>query len=250
MNRCDLDDRLTRARRVLIVLAQTPIAPQPGERPLHHPATPQRHEPPLPGRPADHHQLVAPMMHPQPAVQLVAVILVVRLHLSSRENSLPGIWANSRWAAAASSTLAAVTTTASSNPSVSTTICRLRPRTFLPPSVPTSSPPPAVLTDWLSMQATRGEVGRPAAARSADAEDVEEAVPGAVPLPGVEVVVDGPPGGEVMGQGPPSAALAGEVEDGVDDLAHVGFTGPAAGPGRGDLGLQDGPLGVGQVGRV
>src|SRR5262249_49463508 len=84
----------------------------------------------------------------------------------------------------------------------------------------------------------------------ADTEDLEDPVPGAIALPGIEVVVGGPPRGEVMGQGPPGAALVGDVEDAVEDLAHVGLARPSAGSGRGDLGLQDSPSGVGEVRRI
>src|SRR5262249_41432759 len=95
-----------------------------------------------------------------------------------------------------------------------------------------------------------GDAGRDLAAgglAEADPQDVDDPVPGAVALPGVEVVEDGAPRGEVVGQWPPGAALVGEVEDRVNDLAHVGLAGPPAGAGRGDLGLQDGPLGVGDI---
>src|SRR5262249_40632016 len=78
----------------------------------------------------------------------------------------------------------------------------------------------------------------------------EEPIPGTILLPGLEVVVDGLPGREVIGQGPPRTALAGEVEDGIDHLAHVGFARPAAGSGRRNPRLQDGPLLVRQIRRV
>src|SRR5262245_33002950 len=81
MDRRDPHHRLARARRVLVVPAQPPIPPQPGEGPLHYPATLQRHEPPLARLAADDHHLVPAVMHPQPAAQVVVVILVVRLHL-------------------------------------------------------------------------------------------------------------------------------------------------------------------------
>ena len=45
---------------------------------------------------------------------------------------------------------AAVTSTASSNPMLSTTMCRFRPSTFLALSRPRCSPPEVVSTDWLS----------------------------------------------------------------------------------------------------
>ena len=66
-----------------------------------------------------------------------------------------------------SSRLAAVTTTAGSNPGVSVTMCRFRPRTRLPPSVPTSAPPEAVLAGGLSMRAPLGVGSRPAVTRTA-----------------------------------------------------------------------------------
>src|SRR5512144_1908570 len=105
--------------------------------------------------------------------------------------------------------------------------------------------------DRLAVDASDAGRGRAAGGRAeADPQDVEDAAPGAVALPGVEVVVDGPPRGEVVGPRPPGAAFVGEVEDGVEDLADVGLAGSAAGPGCGDLGLQNGPLGVGDVRRV
>src|SRR4051794_25041056 len=41
-------------------------------------------------------------------------------------------------------------------------MCRLRPWTFLPPSIPRSLPPSAVRTDWLSIAAALGVGARPA----------------------------------------------------------------------------------------
>ena len=63
----------------------------------------------------------------------------------------------------------------------------------------------------------------------------------------LEVVVDGPPAGEVAGQGPPGEAVAGPVEDGIDDLAEVGLAGPPQLMGGGARGFEQGPLGIGQV---
>src|SRR5262249_54442046 len=80
MNRRYLDDSLTGLRHVLIVLTQTTIAPQPRKRPFHHPTTPQGNEPPLSRRTTYHPNPVGPMMHTQPTVQLLAVILVIGLH--------------------------------------------------------------------------------------------------------------------------------------------------------------------------
>src|SRR5262249_62405635 len=80
LDRCDLDDCLTRFGCMLIVLAQPPRTPQPGKRAFHHPATLQRDELPLAGWAAHDHDPIAPVMNAQPAVQFVIVVLVVRLH--------------------------------------------------------------------------------------------------------------------------------------------------------------------------
>jgi hypothetical protein len=48
------------------------------------------------------------------------------------------------------------TTTTSSNPSLSTRICRFRPVIFFPPSYPRLSAISVALTVWLSMLATPG----------------------------------------------------------------------------------------------
>src|SRR5262249_24644062 len=55
---------------------------------------------------------------------------------------------------------------------------------------------------------------------------------------------------QVVGQGPPDAAVAGLVEDGVDDLPAGVLSRPAAGLGPGGGGLDQPPLGVRQGGRV
>src|SRR5271166_1091360 len=86
MNPRDLDDRLARLRQVFVVLAQPALTPQPRQRPLHHPTASQGYEPALAGRAADHPQLIRPVMDPQPALQFVVVVLVVRLdHFQARE---------------------------------------------------------------------------------------------------------------------------------------------------------------------
>ena len=56
-------------------------------------------------------------------------------------------------------------------------------------------------------------------------------------------------GREVDGEIAPLAAGAEEVEDGVDDVPHGGFAGSSAG-GGGDVGLDQGPLRVGDVAGV
>src|ERR1700680_2080751 len=81
----DLDHGFTRLRQVLIVLAQPPVPSQPGERALHDPTTLQGDEPPFSGRTAYHHHPVTPVMHAQPTIQFMIVILVVGLdHFQAR----------------------------------------------------------------------------------------------------------------------------------------------------------------------
>ncbi len=75
--------------------------------------------------------------------------------------------------------------------------------------------------------------------------------------PGGEVGVDGLVGRQVVGQVSPGDAGAIDVEDGVEDLAQVAGGGAAADSGvgaglspGGQSGCDQGPAGIGQVGRV
>src|SRR5215216_6605425 len=76
----DLDDGLTRLRQMFVVLAQPAIPSQPSQSPLHDPAAPQGYEPALAWRATDHPNVIRPVMDAQPAIQLMVVVLVVRLH--------------------------------------------------------------------------------------------------------------------------------------------------------------------------
>src|SRR3981189_20014 len=75
MNSRYLDDCLTRLRRMFVVLAQTTIASHPNKPPSPPPAALQRYEPPLPDWAAHHHHPVRSVMHAQPAIQVVVVVL-------------------------------------------------------------------------------------------------------------------------------------------------------------------------------
>ena len=75
-------------------------------------------------------------------------------------------------------------------------------------------------------------------------------VQGPVASPLVEVAPDGALGREVDGQVAPLAAGAEDVEDGVEDVPHVRLAGPPAAGFGGDVGLDQGPLGVGDVAGV
>ena len=82
------------------------------------------------------------------------------------------------------------------------------------------------------------------------AEGVVDAIPGAIGLPQAEVVEGDPVRGQVVGQRPPHAPVPGLVQEGVDDLPPGVRRRPPAGLGAGDIGFDQPPLAVGQVGRV
>ena len=75
-------------------------------------------------------------------------------------------------------------------------------------------------------------------------------VEGSILPPLVEVAPDGALGWQVSGQVPPLAPGAEDLEDGVDDVPHVGLAGPSAGANRRDVRLDQGPLGIGDVAGV
>src|SRR3954451_18200163 len=102
--------------------------------------------------------------------------------------------------------------------------------------------------DRLAVDA-RGGAGVIRLLRGADllAERVVDRVQDAVAPPAVEVAPDGALGGEVAGEVTPLATGAEDVEDGVEDVAHVSLTGPPAGLDGRDVRLDQGPLRVGEV---
>src|SRR5262245_40052201 len=82
------------------------------------------------------------------------------------------------------------------------------------------------------------------------AEPVVDGVQGAVVPPLVEIPPHGTLGREVLGEIPPLAAGAEDVEDGVDDVAHECLSGsPSEWSGR-EVGLDPGPLRIGEVAGV
>ena len=84
-------------------------------------------------------------------------------------------------------------------------------------------------------------------------EGVEDLLPRAVPVPLLEVVVDGLPGREVVRQGPPGTPFAGMIEQSVDDLAQLGLArpaGPTPSAYSGQQRLDQGPLLVCDITRV
>src|SRR5579864_7004960 len=250
MNTRYLHQGFTRFRQMLIVLTQTPITPQPRKRPFHYPTAPQRHKTLLPRRPTHDPNPVGTMMRPQPAIQRGVVILVVGLHhFQAREVGTRHLGEQLR-----------------SGPRIIHVGGRDHDRqqqahrihddmafaaADLLAAVGSHFRAPLGRLDRLTVDA--GDAGSRIAASlrtNTPAKDVEQAVPGAVLLPLLEIVVDGFPGRQIIGQSSPRATLAGKVQDGVDDFTHIGLArSPARLSGR-YPGFQDSPLAVHQVGRV
>src|SRR5271165_543401 len=106
------------------------------------------------------------------------------------------------------------------NPSVSTSRCRLRPLIFFP-RVVALGPAGFRRLDALAVDDRRaGRVLSAIGAADVETEDGVDFLPDAFVTPGVEVVRHRLPRREVMGQHPPGATAAGQVADGVDDVAQ------------------------------
>jgi hypothetical protein len=80
-----------------------------------------------------------------------------------------------------------------------------------------------------------------------DLEHVVDALQRAVPVPQHEVVMGRALRRQILRQGLPLAAGREHVEDGVQYLAHIHVTRPAATLGRRDRRLDQRPFGIGQV---
>src|ERR1700739_749908 len=98
-----------------------------------------------------------------------------------------------------------------------TTMCRLRPFTFLPPSTSLSAPWWCVATVWLSIAAVLGSGSRPGAARTCRlrASTIDE---GAVLLQPSEVIPHRGFGRKVVGQVAPLTTGARDVQNRIHDL--------------------------------
>ena len=82
------------------------------------------------------------------------------------------------------------------------------------------------------------------------AQGVVDPVQRPVVAPGIEVAPGGALGREVAGQVAPLAAGAKGVEDGIDDVPHVGLAGPTATRLGRQVGSDQGPLRIGEVAGV
>jgi len=75
-------------------------------------------------------------------------------------------------------------------------------------------------------------------------------LPRPIDAPEAEVMVDGLPRRKVVGKKPPGAATTDDVEDGIEDLAGGVDLGTTGALRDGQIGLDDLPLLVGEVGSV
>src|SRR4051795_8887728 len=151
-------------------------------------------------------------------------------------------WTSAGWIAALSS-----------RPSVSTRMCRFLPLTFLPASYPDGSmcAPLFRALDTLAVDdgCRRARLlAGPLA--DLDGQGVVQPPQRAVPGPQGQVVVHRAPRRQVLGQGAPLAPGGQDVEDAVQDLAHVHRALAAAALRRRDEGLDQCPFLVRQVARV
>ena len=149
-----------------------------------------------------------------------------------------------------SCTLAGVMTSAHSSPSVSTTMCRLRPLTFFPRIVATR---PALFGRFhsLAVEDARSRLGGLARLSSDPFTNLGvESFPSAVLLPQSKVMKDDPVRRQVVRQRSPRASVAGQIPDGVDDFPTTVLCGSSARLRFGNPRGNPSPLGVCQVGGV
>ena len=106
------------------------------------------------------------------------------------------------------------------------------------------------MTTWLSITAALGARSRPSASRTASLKTIVGPVQPAVYPPLAEVVVDRLPGRVFFGQHPPRTPAPEQVEDGVRDVPVRPLRRTATLLGRREQRFEDGPLLVGEVGRV
>src|SRR5262249_3544606 len=137
--------------------------------------------------------------------------------------------------------------TASSNPKVSTKMCRLTPLIFFS-RVVAPLPAGSGRLDGLAIDATGAGLRRLASRLPhPSAQRVMDPLPesGATPL--MEVIPDRAFGGKVVRQGGPGTTSSQDVFDRIDDLTEVRLSRRAHREGRGQHRLQDGPFGIAEI---
>ncbi|GIV78348.1 MAG: hypothetical protein KatS3mg050_2742 [Litorilinea sp.] len=150
-----------------------------------------------------------------------------------------------------SCTDAAVTSTARRRPVVSTRMWRLRPVVRFPPSKPRMPHRVHPRLDRLAVDAVRRRMFvSPFPAAHLGPQRVVDPLPGTVVSPLAKVGVDTWPRRVRSRQHPPLDATDSQIENRIDDLAHIQAARSSSRFGRWNQILDNGLLAVGQVGWV
>src|SRR4051812_24605525 len=105
--------------------------------------------------------------------------------------------------------------------------------------------------DTLTVQTTSGWMFMSASTPSyLGAQSIVDTLPGAIVTPNPEVMIDTFPGRIVLGQHAPLRAADQNVQDRIDELAHIQAARPTTSFGGRDQVFDIIPLAVGQIGRV
>jgi ABC-2 type transport system permease protein len=252
MAHSEIDPRLARLLRTLVIFAQSPVSAQPGERPLHDPAPFQNFELlllllGLIRRP--HDQLQDPVADPFGPLGDVAVVDPIGQDLlQPREPSHqllqhqlgPVAILDARRVDHRRHDQAQRVDDQVPLPAVDLLERVLAPR-----------PPLFRGLDALAVDDAHARALLPLVlVADLGAQSVVDLRPSTVVAPLAEVVVARTPGGQVFGHHPPGAAAAGDVEDTVEDLTQFDLARPPAGLGRRQQAPEPLPLGVGQIGGI
>src|SRR6185437_11429376 len=247
MNHSNIDQRLTGIGEPFVIFAESAITPQPAEGPLHHPATRQNHESLHAYR--TQHRLEKPtatLLHP----------LHQRTGISSvgpnelQPGQLPAYLLQNQ--------LGTVTilNVGGMNDDGQKQSQGVHQDVSLPAvdfffRIVAMWPSLLGRLDRLAVQDGRAGLGL-AAVELADGNDkgVMDFFPQASPSPASEVPVDRLPGWETMRQHAPRTTAARHVEDAVNEVAIIIFSGPAAGFGGWEQVFDVVPLQFGQIARV
>src|SRR6185312_4093600 len=232
---------------IVILLAQLPVAAQPGKGPLHHPTFRQQHETLGILGPTHGFHSVTGTLLTQPALQGPIVITTIAIgHLQPRVVDRVQLFEHLRG---------------------SRTVVRLGAgdgdRQQQPQAIyddvtfATLDLLAGVVAAWTAhfrgldrLAIDVSDAGRrlpPLALADLRTQSVQESLPGPILLPSIEVVADGALGEQVVREIIPLAAGAGFVEEGIEYLPHIDLAGSSAWFGRRDKGLKGLPLYVGHV---
>ena len=211
-----------RVRAELVVDRQPPEVLHPGESALHDPPPPRRHE--VPARQLGPRGDLAPSLTITQSARLPprppSAMILLRRRDAPRSPSRTSMAPLPSW------TLAGCTAAPMTSPRLSVTTCRLRPSTFLFPSMPRfASTRCDILTLRESMTPRLGSGRLPSLHRVSPTSSADSC--SSPPRPFAEVVADGLPGAEVGGERPPLRTRAKHAEEGPERLPDAPFPLPS-----------------------